>query len=290
MSPTDQSPQRKFLQTKGCQLAYLEAGQGEETLVCLHAVLDTADTFLPLMEILSERFRVLAFDLPGCGESAPLSGGSFGIAAVARCIAEALESVGIERATFIGHERGALISAFLASLDPARAKRLVWLSAALEDTYTALSMRMTRYRPLRWLARYALGERAFRWRLRGRFFTNHPSIGPRAKELARYAAKDRQSPLLFLQAPHPEERSAILQKLGSLQPPVLILHGENDRQIPKEDAKRLQEKLPQARLSLVKSCAHYPHEEQPQEVASLLVNWLLPVDGDALSRDTTGSS
>jgi pimeloyl-ACP methyl ester carboxylesterase len=53
--------------------------------------------------------------------------------------------------------------------------------------------------------------------------------------------------------------------------PVLVLWGREDEWIPVADADRFALALPQARVVILDRCGHMPQEEQPAEVARLIL-------------------
>jgi pimeloyl-ACP methyl ester carboxylesterase len=101
-------------------------GAGEETLVLLHGLLDSAQGWSRLAGRLpGER---IAFDLPGFGCSDPPSRGS--IDGYARDIAEGLEILGVRRLAVVGHSLGGAVAAALAERLSDRVTALVLLAPA----------------------------------------------------------------------------------------------------------------------------------------------------------------
>lgn len=61
---------------------------------------------------------------------------------------------------------------------------------------------------------------------------------------------------------------------GAAPVPVLIVHGESDKLIPVENSQALQQLAPgNIKLQVMKG-GHCPHEENPEEFAALLINFL----------------
>jgi lipase len=96
-------------------------------VVCLHGVTSHGRRFRRLAEMLAPRHRVLALDLRGHGRSEyepPWS--------LATHVDDVLETVGEERATWIGHSFGGRIVAELAARRPELVERAVLLDPALQ--------------------------------------------------------------------------------------------------------------------------------------------------------------
>jgi 3-oxoadipate enol-lactonase len=56
--------------------------------------------------------------------------------------------------------------------------------------------------------------------------------------------------------------------------PVLLLNGADDRVVPLSAAQRIRERIPQARLVVIDRAAHMLLEEQPEECARAIVDFL----------------
>lgn len=101
-------------------------GNGENTLVLLHGLLDSSEGWECLGEgVTCDR---VAFDLPGFGDSDVSTPGS--IAGYARDIAEGLEMLGIRRFTLVGHSLGGAVATALAELMPDAVTALVLIAPA----------------------------------------------------------------------------------------------------------------------------------------------------------------
>ena len=54
-------------------------------------------------------------------------------------------------------------------------------------------------------------------------------------------------------------------QLSSIRVPVLVITGDNDRIIPKEESQRIARKIPKAEFVVIRNCGHLPHEERPED-------------------------
>lgn len=109
------------------KLAFREAGSGWP-VVLIHGVGMQSAAWMPQIETLSKTHRVIAFDMPGHGGSAPL-----------RCDAQlpdfvgwlqaALGALGLERVSLAGHSMGALIALGFAATHQVKLDRVALLNA-----------------------------------------------------------------------------------------------------------------------------------------------------------------
>ena len=81
-------------------------GQGD-TVVMVHGLGGTSNTFTPQIQGLVSRFQVIRPDLPGSGRSALIEKAS--IDSFVETLARALGALGVVRASFVGHSMGTII-------------------------------------------------------------------------------------------------------------------------------------------------------------------------------------
>lgn len=122
-------PQRLLVLPGGRQ-AIRECGGGP-TIVLLHGIGSGAASWLQVAQRLAGRARVIAWDAPGYGDSAPLTQPGPRAEDYAARLAQLFDALDIERCVLVGHSLGALIAtAFAAGEQARRVARLVLLSPA----------------------------------------------------------------------------------------------------------------------------------------------------------------
>jgi pimeloyl-ACP methyl ester carboxylesterase len=110
--------------------AFREAGAGVP-VVCIHASASSSGQWRPLMERLAGRFRSIAVDLHGYGQSPPWPDeGGLSLADEVQLIEPVLESTG-ERFHLIGHSYGGAVALKAALADPSRLRSLVLFEPVL---------------------------------------------------------------------------------------------------------------------------------------------------------------
>jgi 3-oxoadipate enol-lactonase len=96
------------LKTKDGRFGYEAAGDGGKTpLVFLHGIGGAARGWRNQIAAFSDRYRVIAWDMPGYGGSAPLAAVS--IATLADALQEFLQQIGADRPIIVGHSIGGMI-------------------------------------------------------------------------------------------------------------------------------------------------------------------------------------
>src|ERR1700736_928454 len=119
-------PLSKTLRVNGLALHYLEWGAAEAPpIVCIHGYTGSADAFNALARHLKDRYRVLALDVRGHGESAWSPAGAYRYADQAGDLAGFADHLGLDRFTLIGTSMGGIIAMAYAAEHAGRLSGLV---------------------------------------------------------------------------------------------------------------------------------------------------------------------
>jgi pimeloyl-ACP methyl ester carboxylesterase len=117
----------------GCRWVHVDrpGGQaGAPTLVMLHGYTGSKENWYRLADALGRRYRLIAPDLPGWGESERRAGTDHGFAAQAGRVAGFLRAVVDGPVVLLGHSMGGGIAAVVAARHPGLVSHLVLLDAA----------------------------------------------------------------------------------------------------------------------------------------------------------------
>jgi pimeloyl-ACP methyl ester carboxylesterase len=231
-------------------------------LILLHGFGASLDTWEPWAQALSQRYRVIRFDLPGFGLTGPDPTGDYTDAREIKILVDLMDQLGVARASLVGNSLGGRIAFNFAALHPDRVKRLVLVSpdgfASKGFDYgkapeIPLIMRALPYVAPRDLLRANLAA-AY---ARPEALTEQTLTRYRDLLLApgvRQAILDRTSQVI-LHDPAPT--------LRSVEAPTLLLWGEQDGMIPVSNAEDYLRDMPRATLVRLPNLGHVPFEEDP---------------------------
>ena len=231
-------------------------------VILLHGFGASLDTWEPWAQNLSERFRVIRFDLPGFGLTGPDPTGDYSNARDIRILTGLMDQLGIDRASLIGNSLGGRIAWNFAALNPRRVTRLVLVSpdgfASPGFEYdrvseTPLMMQALPYVAPRGLLKANLAPAyanpdALSEATLTRYRDMMLAPGVRPAILARMSQ-------VILRDPAPT--------LAGIQTPTLLLWGEKDAMIPISNAADYLRYMPHARLVRLPNLGHVPFEEDP---------------------------
>ena len=263
-------------------MIYRIAGDGPP-VVLIHGMVNSSKHWEEVALRLADRYTVVAPDLLGHGDSAAVRG-DYSLGAHASSIRDLLTTIGIERATVVGHSLGGGIAMQFFYQFPQRVERLALISsgglghevspmlrgAALPGAATGIWLVANRR------VRAALDRAGQRMRARGsRKGVYLQAVARAMKPLedaaARHAFVQTLRSVIDVRGQHV---SAIdrLYLLGEL--PTLIVWGGRDNTIPMAHGLAAHELIPNSRFVTLPKAAHFPNLEDPQGLADALLDWL----------------
>jgi pimeloyl-ACP methyl ester carboxylesterase len=286
VSPVSATPGLLFdeweIELHGHRVIYRIAGDGPP-VVLIHGMVNSSKHWEQVALRLAERYTVIAPDLLGHGDSAAVRG-DYSLGAHASSIRDLLTTIGIDRATVVGHSLGGGIAMVFFYQFPQRVERLALISsgglghdvspmlrgAALPGAAAGIWLVANRR------VRSALDRAGERLRARG----IRRGVYLQAVARAMRPLQDPAARRAFLQTLRSvidvrgQHVSAVdrLYLLGEL--PTLIVWGGRDNTIPIEHGLAAHELIPNSRFVTLPKAAHFPHLEDPEGLADALVDWL----------------
>src|SRR6266480_1171407 len=115
---------------EGLKLHYLVAGNGP-AVILLHGYTQTSRMWRPIIPLLTQRFTVIAPDLPGIGDSSIPADNEIGMIRAAQQIHDLMRSLKIDKARVVGHDIGLMVAYAYAAQFPNETEKLVVMDAFL---------------------------------------------------------------------------------------------------------------------------------------------------------------
>ena len=244
------------IKINGIELAYALHGTGIP-LVLLHGFpLDHHiwDEVIPLLE---NTFTLIIPDLRGFGESTTVDT-PHTMEDFASDIAGLLNHIGIEKAAIAGHSMGGYVALAFAKLFPERVSGLGLVSSqALADP------------PDRKEGRYKSAADVAENGIDGVVdaMTSKFTPNKQLQQLAR-TIMQRQNPAAYIGGLKAmAERFDSTPLLGSIDYPVVVIHGDADALIPVDKAYEIKDKIPHSHFVEIKDIGHLPMLEAVQKTA-----------------------
>jgi pimeloyl-ACP methyl ester carboxylesterase len=263
----------------GHAVGYRTGGEGPVILL-LHGIAGSSRTWREVMPALGARYRVLAPDLLGHGESAkPV--GDYSLGAYASGLRDLLDALEIPSATVVGHSFGGGVAMQLAYQHPERCDRLVLVASGGLGREVSWMLRLLAL-PGSELVMPLLFPPALRDRGNdvGRFLHERGVRSPRIDEMWRSYASLAESPnrrafvrtLRAVIDPGGQVVSAMDRIALAAALPTLIVWGDRDDIIPVDHAHAAHAAIPGSRLAVFDDTAHFPHAERPERFVAVLTD------------------
>ena len=124
--------EHRYIEVPGGTIHCAIAGRGAPVLL-LHQTPRSWDEYRDVLPLLAPRYRAIAIDTLGYGDSSKPPLGSDSIEHWAAAAVGALDALGIERFAVVGHHTGAVIAAEIAAAWPDRVEAAVLSAPAFAD-------------------------------------------------------------------------------------------------------------------------------------------------------------
>lgn len=268
----------KFLDLHGDRLAYRDEGSGDEVLLLIHGMAGSSDTWRSVIPRLAKRYRVIAPDLLGHGQSAkPRSDYSLGAFAVG--LRDLLDELAVSRVTVVGQSLGGGVAMQFAYQHREYCRRLILISSGGLGQDVGWTLRLLSAPGAEFLLPVIAPPPVVRVgnAVRG-WLSSHSIQSPRGAEMwSAYASlSESQTRRAFLRTLRSvvDYRGQAVSALNRLyltsELPTLVIWGDDDRIIPVEHGRALAELRPACRLEVLPGVGHFPHVEQPGAVIDLI--------------------
>jgi pimeloyl-ACP methyl ester carboxylesterase len=282
------SEKKRCLGVGEARVAYYEEGNGEPVLL-LHGCPFSSFIWRKVIPLLSPRYRCLAPDLLGLGDTETPEDADWSLRSQAAMVVSFLDALGIERAHVVGHDHGGAVAQLLAAEHPDRIDRLVISNAEAYDNWPSDEerpfVRATQLPVLGDVVLWAWSRRPlFRLALKEAKAVHDPKVlTPELLDgYIRANLSDRHRRVFtrrFLAGQFdPENNRTTLELLDGLrrfEHPTLLVWAKDDPHFGPEWGERLRRDVPGAvRYELLPETGHLLMEERPERFAALVGEFL----------------
>lgn len=270
--PEPRSPITRDVAVQGARIRFVDAGSGPPLLL-VHDYLSSRVAWDDALPHLSKRFRVIAPDLPGFGESEkpPPSRYRYDFDAFSESLVDLVAAAGLGRVSVCGHAMGGAIALTLAAMHPDVVDRLVLINPLVYPQKPDVISRIAGVPVLGpILFKQLYGRSLFRSRFLGEDTPGANGASARRVDhlfelfdvpAAREAAYATMRAML--------DTRPLTASVPRVTAPTMVVWGRASRRAPIEHGRRLARELGGARYEVF-DCGPSPAEELPEAFANVV--------------------
>jgi pimeloyl-ACP methyl ester carboxylesterase len=236
---------------------YIDTGGDKPALLLLHGWGCKGETYRKLIDGLSSRFRVIAPDLPGFGQT-PEPPEPWGVGGYADFVKSFCKSLKVQNPALFGHSLGCrIIIKLIAEHDFSCGKIVLTGAAGVKPAKSPAQKCRTAF--------FKLGKV---------FLAPFPKLLEKARSRSGSADYRAASPRMrqCLVKIVNEDLTPLLSRVNR---EVLLIWGENDDSTPLADGQLMEQKMPNAGLAVIKNAGHYAFFDQPEQFNRILDSYFL---------------
>src|SRR5436309_7512168 len=259
-----------FTRVNGVRVHYQEAGNEKAPpIILIHGFISSNLIWSHVLEPLAQKgFRAIAPDLPGYGYSEKPRDAEYTINEQARSVIGLMDRLGIRKAAIAGASYGGAIAATMALDYTERVEKLILVGAVTNDEPKKKFLLRVSCLPI-------LGDIATplflgsRWILRKRMEDTYRRMGRPINERLvasrHHLLETANTHRAMIRTARRWSANRIEREASLIRQPTLLVWGDQDTHIPLNDAFKLRDAIPNARLIVFRNCAHLPPAEQTEK-------------------------
>lgn len=261
-----------FLNVNGTRLYYEDTGGSGEPLVFSHGLLWSCRMFDKQVAALKDRYRCIAFDHRGQGQSDVWKVDTVDMETVYADAVGLIEQLGVGPCHFAGLSMGGFVGMRMAARRPDLLRSLILLETTADPEPEE---NVPRYKALnftaRWLGLRLVADRVMRIMF-GRTFLEDPARSVERAEWRRRLVENRRD--IWRAVNGVIRRRGVYEELSRIKTPTLVLVGAEDVATVPAKAERIHAAVAGSKLVKLPRGGHTSSVEEPELMNAALVSFL----------------
>lgn len=264
-----------FRVVQGVRVHFHEKNRkGRETIVLLHGYCSSSYTWSGCLELLAEAgYRIIAPDLKGFGFSEKPFDNRYRVEDQSDLIVGLLDSLNIERATFVGNSYGGAISMATAIRHSHRVERLVLLNAAHDNTAFPSIPAQYVYHFSRLFSPVFMGSQRIVRAVMSRMYHDQSVVTDSHVDAYLRPLSSAACQAAALATFRQWDMQILEQGMHTIKHPTLVIWGEKDRLLPVHNGAKIHLMIQGSEFIVIPECGHLPQEERPSETVEMIVDF-----------------
>lgn len=248
---------------------YIEEGEGFPVLL-IHGLAGDHTAWLPQLAAWKGKYRVIAFDNPGSGDSSLVSSPA-GTADLADATIGLMDQLGIEKAHVVGRSMGGAVAQHMALKAPERLQSMALAASFARLDPVGAQVITNLQQLLAWRKSWAeWAPHAVYLFVAPKFFNENAELMAKITALVSDEGRDMVSYDHLATACLEHDT---LDELSAIQTPSLVMGGRFDPICSMTAQNWMHEKLPNAELEVFENSSHFFLMEEAQKAMTTLEAW-----------------
>lgn len=250
-----------YIDIDGLKINYIDEGQGANILL-LHGWGGSIQTMMPIFNILKNKCRVIAVDLPGFGES-DLPDKPWNSYDYAEYMKKFIEKMNLKDIILFGHSHGGRISIILGSRYKDYIKKLI-----LIDSAGIIPKRSIKYY-----------FKVYGFKILKKIYTAFSTGDNKEEKLEKFYKKFgstdyKESQGVMRQTMVKVINDNLLKSLPGISAPTLLIWGEKDEDTPVYMGKIMEDNIKDSGLIILKGAGHYSYVDCYDQFKAVIMSFL----------------
>jgi 3-oxoadipate enol-lactonase len=252
------------------QLRYADVGSGP-SVVLIHGLAGDHTAWRSQIELLSPRFRVIAFDNRGAGASTQVDE-PISTQDMAADTLGLMDALGVAHAQVVGRSMGGAIAQHMALMAPQRVQSLVLCASFAQLDPLGRRVLLNMREALEWRGSWSDHARhSVQNFVSAAFFNEHTA---QVAAIERLLGGETRLPACYSRQNEACQQHDTLADLPRISQPTLVMGGDADPICSLTATRALARGIPGAQLEVFAGASHFFLMEQPAHFNRLLLDWL----------------
>ena len=245
----------------GLNIKYTDEGMGQPVLL-LHGWNSSYTVYNGIINLLKNRYRVVALNFPGCDGSDTMKA-PWTLDDYCDFVLKFMAALNIENPIMFGHSHGGRVTLKMAATGMVNPPKIVLLDSAglIPKKSFKQKFRAKSFKVIKWCLTLPVIKKF--------------SGGLLDKARAYYGSADyNAAPEVLRKTLVSLVNTDLRDIIGNITAPTLLIWGENDTATPLSDAKIIESKIKDCGLCVIKGTGHYSFCEKPFEAQAIINSFL----------------
>lgn len=261
------------------EINYEKRGNGNNKIIFIHGFGASRKSFYDIASFFNKDYELYLIDLVGFGNSKPDSKYKFTQENQANTLFNFIVSLKLDNLIIISHSYGAGVALILTNIllqNNISVKNIILLAPATYPQKFPFFIDLSRFPILNRVFIYMVSAKyQAEYILKHLFWDKTKVTSERINRYAEFYEQDYNKFAIIETACNiiPDNVTEIQKKILEIEVPALIIWGDKDPVIPKDNILRLHKDLSKSKLIILQNVGHIVHEENPEIVYNEIITF-----------------